>query len=121
MNVRVGNQTAKHTAARVPYDFARWHNFDAFEWFSDRGPSGGWCETDTTDPEIVAEDLPAYAPEANPDEWVWNWTKYGRLSNLAAQDADELWDWVVESLIDLKFRPDLLAAFLHDAELPLAA
>ena len=72
-------------------------------------------------PEIVAEDLPAYAPEANPDEWVWNWTKYGRLSNLAAQDADELWDWVVESLIDLKFRPDLLAAFLHDAELPLAA
>jgi transposase len=72
-------------------------------------------------PEIVAEDLPAYAPEANPDEWVWNWTKYGRLSNLAAQNADELWDWVVESLIDLKFRPDLLTAFLHDAELPLAA
>src|SRR5215469_1007497 len=59
-------------------------------------------------PEIVVEDLPAYAPEANPDEWVWNWTKYGRLSNLAAQDSDELWDWIVESLIDLKFRPDLL-------------
>jgi transposase len=72
-------------------------------------------------PEIVVEDLPAYAPEANPDEWVWNWTKYGRLSNLAAQDSDELWDWIVDSLIDLKFRPDLLTAFLHDAELPLAA
>ena len=72
-------------------------------------------------PEIVVEDLPPYAPEANPDEWVWNWTKYGRLSNLAAQDSDELWDWVAESLIDLKFRPKLLAAFLHDAELPLAA
>lgn len=72
-------------------------------------------------PEIVAEDLPAYAPEANPDEWVWNWTKYGRLSNLAAQDSDELWDWVVESLVDLKFRHDLLTAFLHDAELPIAA
>lgn len=72
-------------------------------------------------PEIVAEDLPAYAPEANPDEWVWNWTKYGRLSNLAANDADELWDWLIESLVDLKFRPDLLSAFLHDAELPLAA
>lgn len=72
-------------------------------------------------PEVVVEDLPAYAPEANPDEWVWNWTKYGRLSNLAAQDSDELWDWIVESLVELKFRPDLLSAFLHDAELPLAA
>jgi transposase len=72
-------------------------------------------------PEIVAEDLPAYAPEANPDEWVWNWTKYARLSNLAAQDHYELWDWIVDSLVDLKFRPDLLTAFLHDAERPLAA
>lgn len=72
-------------------------------------------------PEIVAEDLPAYAPEANPDEWVWNWTKYGRLSNLAAQSSDELWHWIVEAMIDLKFRPDLLTAFLQDAELPLAA
>lgn len=72
-------------------------------------------------PEIVAEDLPAYAPEANPAEWVWSWTKYGRLSNLAAVDHYELWDWIVDSLVDLKFRPDLLTAFLHDAELPVAA
>lgn len=72
-------------------------------------------------PEVVAEDLPPYAPEANPDEWVWNWTKYGRLANLAAQDGDELWDWVAEALVDLKFRQDLLTAFLQDAELPLAA
>ena len=72
-------------------------------------------------PEIVVEDLPPYAPEANPDEWVWNWTKYGKLSNLAAQDSEELWDWIVEALIDLKFRHDLLLAFLHDAELPLVA
>jgi transposase len=71
-------------------------------------------------PEIVAEDLPAYAPSLNPDEWVWNWTKYGRLSNLAAWDSDELWDWIVDALVDLKFRPDLLNAFLHDAELLLA-
>jgi transposase len=72
-------------------------------------------------PEVVVEDLPAYAPEANPDEWVWNWTKYGRLSNLAAWDTEELWGWVVDALVELKFRPDLLNAFIHDAELPLAA
>jgi len=72
-------------------------------------------------PEVVAEDLPAYAPQLNPDEWVWNWTKYGRLSNLAAWDSDQLWDWVIDALVDLKFRPDLLNSFIHDAELLLAA
>lgn len=41
-------------------------------------------------PEIVAETLPGYAPESNPDEGVWSWTKYGRLANLAADDATEL-------------------------------
>jgi hypothetical protein len=30
-------------------------------------------------PEIVAETLPAYTPELNPDELVWGWSKYGRL------------------------------------------
>jgi transposase len=72
-------------------------------------------------PEIVAEDLPAYAPQLNPDEWVWGWTKYGRLANLAAWDADQLWDWVVDALVELKFRPDLLNAFIHNADLSLAA
>lgn len=70
-------------------------------------------------PEVVAEDLPAYAPSVNPDEWVWAWTKYGRLSNLAAQDAEELWGRVIDELTDLKFRPDLLNSFIHNAELPL--
>lgn len=72
-------------------------------------------------PEIVVEDLPAYAPQLNPDEWVWGWTKYGRLANLAAWDADQLWDWVIEALVELKFRPDLLNAFIQNADLALVA
>src|SRR5829696_1200802 len=72
-------------------------------------------------PEVVAEDLPSYCPEMNPDEWVWGWAKYGRLANLAAWDADDLWAHVVEALADLKFRPDLLDSFIQDAELSLAA
>jgi transposase len=72
-------------------------------------------------PEIVAEDLPAYAPQLNPDEWVWGWTKYGRLGNLAAWDTDQLWGWIIDALVELKFRPDLLNAFIQDAELSLAA
>src|SRR5262249_2936549 len=38
-------------------------------------------------PEIQTVRLPAYAPELNPDELVWAWTKYGRLGNLAAANC----------------------------------
>lgn len=68
-------------------------------------------------PEIVAEDLPPYAPTVNPDEWVWSWTKYGKLSNLAATDSDHLRQSVRGALDHLSLRPDLLNAFIHDAEL----
>ena len=70
-------------------------------------------------PEIVAEDFPGYTPELNPDEYVWGWTKYGRLANLAANDTDALWDVVVEQLIELKYRPRLLHSFIKKTKLPL--
>ena len=72
-------------------------------------------------PAVVVEDFPGYMPELNPDEWVWSWAKYGQLSNLAAWDADELRDHIVEALIDLKFQPRLLEAFVKDAGMPVAA
>jgi transposase len=72
-------------------------------------------------PEVVVEDFPGYAPTLNPDEWVWSWTKYGRLSNLAAWDAEELWDHMVMALIDLKFRAKMLKAFMAEAGIPVAA
>lgn len=72
-------------------------------------------------PDIVAEDLPAYAPEINPDELVWNWTKYGRLANLAADNTDQLAEHVVDELMYLKQHPSLLASFVEKTELPLAA
>jgi transposase len=72
-------------------------------------------------PEVRAEDFPGYAPDLNPDEWVWSWTKYGRLSNLAAWDAEELWDHLVMALIDLKYEPRMLNAFIKEARVPVAA
>lgn len=72
-------------------------------------------------PEIVVEDFPGYMPDLNPDERVWDWTKYGRLSNLAAWDTEELWDHIVMALIDLKFQPRMLNAFIKEAGLPVAA
>jgi len=69
-------------------------------------------------PKVVAEDFPGYAPDLNPDEGVWGWTKYGRLAKLAAEDVEELWDHVVEELGELKFQPDLLKAFIRQTGLP---
>jgi len=72
-------------------------------------------------PEIGAETFPAYAPEINPDENVWGWTKYGRLANLAAQDTRELRQRIEQELETLRGEPQLLDAFMRDAELFLAA
>jgi transposase len=69
-------------------------------------------------PRVVAEDFPGYVPDLNPDEGVWGWTKYGRLSNLAAENIDVLWDHVVEELVEVKDRPDLLTAFIQQTKLP---
>jgi glycosylphosphatidylinositol transamidase (GPIT) subunit GPI8 len=69
-------------------------------------------------PDVVAEDFPGYVPDLNPDEGVWSWTKYGRLANLAANDKDELWNHVVDELVEVKFRPDLLQGFVRQAGLP---
>jgi hypothetical protein len=69
-------------------------------------------------PDVVAEDFPGYVPDLNPDEGVWGWTKYERLANLAANDKDELWDRVVDELIEVKFRPDLLRGFIRQTGLP---
>jgi transposase len=69
-------------------------------------------------PGVVTEKFPGYAPDLNPDEGVWGWTKYGRLSNLAADDTDELWDHAIDELITVKFSPHLPKAFIREARLP---
>ena len=70
-------------------------------------------------PEIVTERLPAYAPELNPDELVWAWTKYGRLPNLAATNTDWLRDYIITELTYVREHPDLLASFIEKTDLKL--
>lgn len=72
-------------------------------------------------PEIVAEDFPGYAPELNPDEMVWCWTKYGRLSNYAAHDAATLRIRVATELETLKRQAYKLLDFVDHTGLSLAA
>lgn len=71
-------------------------------------------------PEIVTEDFPGYAPELNPDEQVWNWTKNGPLANRPAEDTDWLFNHLIDGLTELQQRPDLLAAFIDHSGLQLS-
>ncbi len=70
-------------------------------------------------PEIQTERLPAYAPELNPDELVWAWTKYGRLGNLAAANSDWLRDYLINEFTYMREHPELLASFIEGSGLPL--
>jgi transposase len=70
-------------------------------------------------PEIVTEKFPGYAPDLNPDEMVWGYTKYGRLPNLGAANTWELRTQVGCELIELRYDSKLLASFVNHANLPL--
>jgi transposase len=70
-------------------------------------------------PEIHTERLPAYAPETNPDENVWQHTKHARLANLAPEGTSELRRVLVEEFERLHGSPDLLAAFVKHARIPV--
>jgi transposase len=72
-------------------------------------------------PEIVAETLPGYAPELNPDEGVWGWTKYGRLANLAATNTNELRQRIETEFARLSVERHLLDSFVQEADLCCAA
>lgn len=73
----------------------------------------------TKHPQVVGEDFPSHDPDANPDEWVWSWAKYGKLCNLCPQNVEELFQIVWAALEELKDQPSLLASFIMDAGVPL--
>ena len=63
--------------------------------------------------EIVTEKFPAYAPELNPQELVWSYTKYGRMSNFTPKNTNDLRVRLHSELSKLRNRPDLLASFVR--------
>ena len=69
--------------------------------------------------EIVTEEFPGYAPDANPDEGVWGWAKYHRMPNFAPEDLNELRSRIEMELSTLSKRGDLLASFIRHAKIPL--
>ena len=68
---------------------------------------------------LQIEWLPPYAPDLNPDEQVWNRTKYTDLANYRAEDAATLARAVKTSLRRTRSRQGLLRSFFKHAKLSL--
>lgn len=68
---------------------------------------------------LSIEWLPAYAPELNPDEQVWNRTKYADLANFVPDDVVHLGRSIAASLRQTRSRQLLLRSFFQHAGLPL--
>jgi transposase len=68
---------------------------------------------------LEVEWLPAYAPELNPSEMVWNHTKYADLANLIPDDLSALWQAVDASIDGMRKNSDLIRSFFKYAELDL--
>ena len=63
--------------------------------------------------------LPAYAPELDPSEQLWNHSKYTDLANHAPDDKYALYLDVHDSLCGQSRRQSLLQSYFHAADLRL--
>jgi transposase len=69
--------------------------------------------------EVWLAQLPAYAPELNPVEYVWGHLKQHALANFCASDLAHLSRYARSKLRSAQRRPQLVRAFWHQAELAL--
>ena len=69
--------------------------------------------------EIHLERFPAYAPELNPDEGVWQHLKHVELRNVCCTNLGHLHDELQLAIRRVRRRPDLVQSFFANAELAL--
>jgi len=68
-------------------------------------------------PRLHCEPFPGYAPELNPDEWVWRHLKH-ELANGRPDNSDELLDTLCVLTKRARKRQDLIASFVTASGLP---
>lgn len=68
---------------------------------------------------IQLERLPAYAPDLNPDEGVWNQLKYVELRNVCCRDVAHLHQQLNLAIVRLRRKPTLIQSFFTGAKLLL--
>ena len=59
------------------------------------------------------EQLPAYSPELNPNEYGWSYIKYHKLSNFAPDDVEVLEKEVCGVTEDVRSNTSLLRSFVY--------
>lgn len=72
-------------------------------------------------PRLMLEELPPYAPDCNPVEWLWKHLKWDQLANYCPGSVEELDQRLQELLQQAKADPDRLASFFAASELDLDA
>lgn len=68
-------------------------------------------------PRLHVERFPAYAPDLNPDEQVWNHFK-ATLANGCPMTLDELVEDLTRVARRARRSPGLLRGFIHESDLP---
>jgi putative transposase len=68
-------------------------------------------------PRLKIIELPAYAPELNPVEFIWSYLKYSRLANLALTDLKALQKYLEKELRLLHHNQAMLKQLSLGAEL----
>jgi transposase len=66
---------------------------------------------------IHLEQLPAYAPELNPDEGVWNYLKRVELKNVNCQDVNQLRNELRKAKERLRHKTEVIKSFYRMAGL----
>jgi transposase len=61
--------------------------------------------------------LPGYAPELNPDEWVWKHVKHDRIGRAGVTSPDDLKAKALAALHRLQRLPQLVRSFFRDPHL----
>jgi hypothetical protein len=70
-------------------------------------------------PRLHLSFLPPYAPELNPVEYVWSYTKMNPLANVTAMDVAVLTTGTRRSVRSIQKKPYLLRSFIRASGLPL--
>ena len=67
---------------------------------------------------VVLEQLPAYAPELNPVEYLWAQIKQHEMANFTAKDLAELSAMARKAIRKIRRAPRYVRAFWIQSELP---
>lgn len=104
-----------HRAVRL---FADWDEFHVVR-SDEEANNDEEEEPDSTATTLAVEWLPAYAPDLNPVEGIWNQTKYGELGNFAPNNVETLKSHVERSVATKQNQTELLQDYIRTAGLRL--